>query len=73
MFVDLFEEGTLDVQVFDDCFDDQIAVFDLRQVVVKVTGRNARRKLGNKERRRLGFCCSFETLARNKVAILQFA
>ena len=34
---DAFEERALDVEVFDNRFDDQIAIFEIREVVVEVT------------------------------------
>jgi hypothetical protein len=47
-------EASLDVQVFNDRFDDQIAVFEFREVVVEVSDGDERRRSGE-ERSRLRF------------------
>ena len=38
--LDTFEQRTFDFEVFDHSFDDEIAVFDLREVVVEVSWRD---------------------------------
>ena len=40
MLFDTFKKRALDVEVLDDGFNDQIAVFDLCEVVVEVSGRD---------------------------------
>jgi len=40
MLLDTFEQRTFDFEVFDNSFDDEIAVFDLREVVVEVSWRD---------------------------------
>ncbi len=67
---DLFKKGALDVQVLNDRFNDQIAVFDLCEVVVKVSDGDERCELGNKERRRLRFHRGFESGARDAIRYL---
>ena len=45
-----------DVQVFDVCFDDEIAVFELCDVVLEVSDAYERRVIWRKERGGFCFC-----------------
>ena len=53
--VDPLEEILLDLQVFDDHFDDPVAVFDLVEIVFKVADGNPRGVLWLHEQGRAGF------------------
>ena len=37
MLFDSFIERAFDVEVLHDCFDDQVAVLDLREIVIKIS------------------------------------
>jgi len=40
MLLDLFIQAALDLRILDDCFDDQIAVFEPGKIVFEITDRN---------------------------------
>jgi hypothetical protein len=40
MLLHALEQRPLDFQIFHDCFDNQIAVFDLCEIVVEVSDTN---------------------------------
>ena len=53
LLLDLLVQAAFDFEVLDDCFDDQIAIFQLRQVVFKVSYADERSEIGSEEGRRL--------------------
>ncbi len=69
MLFNLFVKLALDCQILDDGFDDQITVFQLRQVVFKVSYADERGEISSEERRGLGFFRRFKAGAGNAIAI----
>src|SRR6185503_6152910 len=65
--IDLLEERALDVQILDDRFDDQIAIFDLVEVVVEVANAYERCRFGNKKCGGLCFFCCLQSASGNAV------
>jgi len=70
MFFDTLEQRALDFEILNDSFDNQIAVFDLCEVVVKVSGSHELRILRHEERRGFSFDRGLETIPRNSIANL---
>ena len=69
MLFHFFIQAAFDVEVFDDSFDNQIAVFELRQIVFKVSDRDECSTLRSEEGRRFRFFCGFEPGASNLISI----
>ena len=59
MLLDFLVKAAFDVQVLDDCLDNQVALFQFRQVVFEVSNCDQRSQLRNEKRRRPRFLCSF--------------
>ena len=68
--LDLLEQLSFDVEVFDDGFDDEVAVFQLREVILEVADRDEARAPGREERGGPGLLRRFESGARDAVARL---
>ncbi len=71
MLFDFLVEAAFDVEILDDCFEDQVTVFELRQIVFKVSHRNESSAIGGEEGRGLGFPGGFEPGACDGVSILR--
>ena len=61
MLLNFFEKAAFDFKILDDCFNDQVAVFQLRQVVFEVSDGDEGSAIGSKERRGFGFLRGFVT------------
>lgn len=70
MLLDFFVERAFDVEVFDDGFDDQIAILDLIEVIIEVSYADERGVVRRKERSRLGLLRRFEAASRDALAYL---
>ncbi len=70
MLFDAFVERTFDVEIFDDGFDDQIAVFEFREIVVEVADRDECSIVRREEGRGLGVFRGFETTPSDAIANL---
>ena len=68
MLLDLLVQALFDLQVFDDRFDDQIAVFQLRQIVIEISDAHQGSEISGEERGGLGFLCGFQSGAGDAVA-----
>jgi hypothetical protein len=70
VLLNLLEQLSLDVEILDDGLDDEIAVFQLRHVVIEVADRDEARARRGEERGGLGLLRGFESGARHAVAHL---
>ena len=69
MLLDLFVQAAFDVDAFDHGFDDQIAVFQFRQIVFEVSDRHEGSEISDKKGGGLRFVRGLETRASNAIAI----
>ena len=44
MLLDPFVQTSFDFKILDDCLDDQIAVFEFREVVIEIADAHERRR-----------------------------
>ena len=69
MLPDTSQQTAFDLHVLGDGFDDPVAILQLRQVIVEIADRDARRKLGRGESRRPGLSQPFESLGTKLVGL----
>ena len=68
MLLDLLVQALFDFQVLDDRFDDQVAVFQTRQIVIEVPDAHQRSEVAGEEGGGPGFLCGFQSGAGDAVA-----
>ncbi len=66
----LLVEAAFDFEILDDGFDDQVAVFEFRQIVFKVSDSDERGAIGGKEGGGFGFPGGFKSGARDALRSL---
>src|SRR5438105_15602805 len=71
MLLDLFVQAAFDFEILDYRFDDQVAVFQFRQIVFEVSYGNQRSKIGSEEGGGFGFFRGFQSGAGDPAAILR--
>src|SRR5688500_1305182 len=65
MLFDSLKKRALDIQILNHRFNDQIAIFDLREIVIEIPRRDERSEFRNKKRSRLRLHRSLKPAARN--------
>ena len=68
MRFDALVEAAFDVEVFDDGFDNPVAIFQLRQIVVEIANGHEGSKFRRHERGGLGFLCAFQSAVGDAIA-----
>src|SRR6185436_2996806 len=69
MLLDFLVQSAFDVEVLDHGLDNEVTVFQLRQIVFKISERDEGSEIGSEKGGRFGFLCRFISGARNLVAI----
>ena len=69
MLLDSFVKAPFDFQILDDRFDDQVAVFQFREIVFEVSDGDEGSEISDKKGGGLRFVRGLETRASNAIAI----